>query len=36
MYQLATQLNTLGGVLGTLAALIFLALRLQRMLQTIG
>jgi len=36
MYQLATHLNTLAGVLGALAALIFLALRLQRMLETIG
>jgi hypothetical protein len=36
MDQLATQLNTLAGVLAALASLIFLALRLQRMLQTIG
>jgi hypothetical protein len=36
MYQLATQLNTLAGVLGTVAALIFLALRLQRLLHAIG
>ena len=33
MYELATQLDALARVLGTVAALIFMALKLQRMLR---
>ena len=36
MYQLATQLDAFGRWLVALAALIFLALRLQRMLRATG